>query len=318
MLIKKMAVCLVAVICFTNISVGLACAKDNNTDANSFTVNYLSVGEGDSILINLPDGKIMLIDCGENTDQNFETFSSQMKTLNSDKIDYLVLTHTDSDHTGLAERIISGYTVEKAYIPYIINLEKYTAFNNAYNKLKQKGVETVISAIGNQVLGEEYFFCFLSPDFEKDYDSVNFGEETADNINSVSAVIYLDVFGTRFLFTGDINKAIEERIVDFDNAGLYSVYGRQNVKVNLRDIDFLKVSHHGGREEISDKFYNHLNPKNAVISVGAINPYDHPSNYTLIALSTANPEVNILRTDVLGNISVKVNEKGYQIRTEAD
>ena len=83
-----------------------------------------------------------------------------------------------------------------------------------------------------------------------------------------------------------------------------------NKKVNLKDIDFYKVPHHGSYDGVNKQFLTELAPKNAIISVGAGNIYNHPSTQTLLTLQTINPSVNIYRTDVMGNILINFDKNG--------
>ena len=285
---------------------------------NVFSVNFLSVGQGDCAFIIFPDGKTMLIDCGEKDDNNFSTIKEYIDATGGERIDYLVLSHTDSDHTGNAAEIIKKYGVSTAYLPKVINEEKFTAYYNAKNELISCGANIKISAIGERVFGEDYFFCFLYPDEDMGYDGLNYGDETANEINAVSSILYLDYRGTRFIFTGDADKKSEGKVVENAMAGLYYIYGKNGFSVDLNGMDYLKVSHHGGKEEINERFYKYLMPKNAVFSVSALNNYGHPSQYTLNSLEIVNPKINILRTDVLGSISVVFSETGSKIITDVD
>lgn len=295
-------------------------ATNYGTGEKKFSsVNFLSVGQGDCCFIVLPDGKTMLIDCGERTENNISLISAYIDAAGGKEIDYLLLSHTDSDHTGSAAEIIRKYGVETAYIPEVKDNAGYTAFRSAKEELINCGAEIKISAIGERVVQEDYFFCFLYPDNDSGYDEINYGDATAKDINATSSLLYLEYDGTRFVFTGDAVKSAEEKVVDNALSGEYYLFGDKAHAVDLNGVDFLKVSHHGGKEEISDKLYEYLKPDNAVISVGALNNYGHPSIFTLVALEAANPEINILRTDVLGTISVNITgESSYEIITDAD
>lgn len=297
------------------------CSSDKLTsrteNLNCPSVNFLSVGQGDSAFIIFPDGKTMLIDCGESDEENFNTISKYVDAAGG-MIDFLVLSHTDIDHTGGAADIINKYGVQKAYVPSILDKSLYSAFDEAMSALELCGAEIVVSAVGERYFGEDYFFCFLFPSLI-DYDNVNYDEPTANHLNSISSIIYVEFSGVKFLFTGDATKASEEKVIEQEKDGLYYAFGNNDFEITLEDIDFLKVSHHGGRDEISSEFYSYLCPGNAVISVGAGNIYGHPSNYTLKALYDAAPDINILRTDVLGSISVQViGNGGYKIVSDAD
>ena len=78
-------------------------------------------------------------------------------------------------------------------------------------------------------------------------------------------------------------------------------------KYNLKDIDFLKVGHHGSDTSSGDEFIEKISPKNSIISVGKNNKYGHPKNTVLEILKDS----NIYRTDKDGSIKIKLNKNGY-------
>ena len=74
-------------------------------------------------------------------------------------------------------------------------------------------------------------------------------------------------------------------------------------KYNLNDIDILKVGHHGSKTSTSKEFITQIQPKYALISVGANNWYGHPHEEVLENLNSS----NIYRTDVNGSININVD-----------
>lgn len=82
-------------------------------------------------------------------------------------------------------------------------------------------------------------------------------------------------------------------------------------KYNLKNIDFLKVGHHGSNTSSSEEFIKSINPKYSLISVGKNNRYGHPKGEVLEALKGS----KIYRTDIKGSIEIKLNKKGYKIKT---
>ena len=107
--------------------------------------------------------------------------------------------------------------------------------------------------------------------------------------NDNSNVIYLELNNYKLLFMGDasINKELD--ILD---------------EYNIRDIDILKVGHHGSKTSTSKQFINMINPKYSVISVGK-NNYGHPNKKVLDNLK----ESMIYRTDQDGTILFKLANK---------
>ena len=87
-----------------------------------------------------------------------------------------------------------------------------------------------------------------------------------DNENDSSNVIYTELDGYKFMFMGDAEAKKEKGILD---------------KYNLRDIDVLKVGHHGSKTSSSKNFISKINPKYSIISVGKNNRYGHPNKEVL-------------------------------------
>jgi len=82
-------------------------------------------------------------------------------------------------------------------------------------------------------------------------------------------------------------------------------------KYNLKDIDFLKVGHHGSNTSSSGYFIDNISPKYSLISVGKNNRHGHPKESVLDTLKNS----KIYRTDLDGSIEIKLNKNGYKIKT---
>lgn len=284
-------------------------------------VTFIDVGEGDAIYAEFGDGENLLIDCGEKSKDNFEAISDTIKSYGETEIDYLVLTHADADHVGGAADIINEFTVKNAYIPLVLNKELFPAFAAATNALSASETNVKISAEYETVSGEGFFFTFLSPEPTGFYGGAyaDFNSSLMPNErerNDISAVIYLDICGVRFLFTGDAGIAAENKILLNAQAG---VYGKAaNREVTLYETDFLKVAHHGANDSTSEEFLAAVRPKNAVISTG-LNYYGHPSAETIAEIYAFSEGCNVYRTDVCGDIKVSVFFDGtYKVFTQAD
>lgn len=291
-----------------------------------FSVHFLDVGEGDAIFIDFADGKTMLIDCGEKKESNLKTIENCLDGhVTDDTLNYLVLTHPDSDHVGNAADILNDYKVERAYIPKLLQPENYNPYYAAYSLIKEKGITTFNSDVGKTVCGEDYYLVFLSPDNYMDEDSAYYRvnsslDPPADAINDVSPIIYLDYKGVRFIFTGDAGFSQEKvALYNVDTGFVYDYLKRyRKPDVNLTDIDFLKVSHHGSSDASGTEFLNRITPENAVISVSGDNKYGHPKTETLNRILAANENCNLYLTSSEGTVSVYVNGEGRTIvKTDA-
>ena len=82
-------------------------------------------------------------------------------------------------------------------------------------------------------------------------------------------------------------------------------------KYDLKDIDFLKVGHHGSKTSSSERFIDVINPKYAIISVGKNNWYGHPNQEVLNTLEQS----RIYRTDLDGSIMFKIKNKQLIVET---
>ena len=283
-----------------------------------FSVHFIDVGEGDCAVINLPDNKRMVIDCGNGKGEYVENAKSVIKSFGASNIDYLVLTHPDIDHIGGATELINELSVGRAYLPHVVDTTLFAEFGIVKNLLKQKGTEIKISQMYDYLLGQDYLIAFLSPypvDFPKSsYKDINTATPTEQHINDVSPIIYVEYKGVRFIFTGDAGQTQEKVVLDTLEIGLYQkFFDAKGCKINLSNVDFLKVAHHGAKDCTGDEFLNLLKPKNALISVGGNNSYGHPSSQTLARLTRSKADIKIYRTDVDGNVSVYVDVEGNTI-----
>ena len=235
-------------------------------------VHFLDVGQGDSIFIELPTGKTMLIDAGEN--YHGEAIISYISDRGYDKIDYLVGTHPHSDHIGSMAYIVRNFKIGSVYLP------KVTSNTVMYEKLLE-AVEKKNRKVKNGRAG-----ITIAKDEEKDFSAKIIApvEINEKNLNNSSVMIIIDYKESTFLFTGDA-----------ENEEL------KTVKVDVT-ADVLKVGHHGSRNANPEFFLKKVSPQIAVISCGVDNDYGHPHKETLKYLEKLNCEV--YRTDKDGTVTV--------------
>ena len=115
------------------------------------------------------------------------------------------------------------------------------------------------------------------------------------NENDNSSVIYTELNNYKFLFMGDAGVGVEEDLIE---------------KYNLKDIDVLKVGHHGSKTSSSKIFIDEINPKYSIISVGKNNRYGHPNDSVLDNLNGS----KIYRTDKDGSIMFKIQNNKLNIK----
>ena len=239
---------------------------------DSLTVRFIDVGQGDSALITCGTDS-MIIDGGPK--DSSEKVYSILSRLNLNKINYIVGTHTDSDHFSGLCAALSYATCDTFYCSE--DACDTDTCTKVKSKLEAQGKSITIPNTGDSFKLGDATVTFIGP--VKDF---------ADDDNNGSLVLRIDHGSKSFLFMADAEKEAENAMI---KAG-------SNVKA-----DVLKVGHHGSKSSSTDKFLQAVNPSIAVISVGANNKYGHPSDRVLQSLQSLG--VDILRTDELANIVLK-------------
>lgn len=246
-------------------------------------VHYLDVGQGDSIFIELPNGKTMLIDSGEN--YHGEGIISYIRDCGYNKIDYLIGTHPHSDHIGSMGYIVRNFDIGVVYMPNVTaNTQMY---ENLLKSIKQKNRTVRTGKAGIHFIN----------DSEHDVTATIVAPVTIDNenLNNSSIVLRLDYKDATFLFTGDAEKEELATITD--------------------DIiaDVLKVGHHGSSNATTKDFLEKVDPQIAVISCGADNDYGHPHASTLRMLEER--DCDVYRTDLDQTVTVYTDGERLSVST---
>ncbi len=266
--------------------------------AGELRIHFLDVGQGDATIVELPDGKIMLVDGGNGSDDTKKTVMRYLNALKIDVIDYLVVTHADEDHCGSLDEVLALKEVRKAFVP-VGSATKDGEYGEFFAKLLEEDCEWEFSSRGIDlsVFGETgYTLKFLYP-----Y-TVDVEQEIEMETNDSSCVIWLDYQGASALFTGDAPFATEEKLMrDFQ-------LGLTFLGVPLTDTEILKVSHHGSRYATSLKFLEFLGVETAVISCGKNNAYKHPSDEVLRNLASCG--ASVYRTDESGSVVLTISKSG--------
>ena len=244
------------------------------------TVAFLDVGQGDSILIETPSGKQVLIDSGPNK-KVLRELTKQMYFYDR-SIDVLIESHPDMDHIGGFPAILNAYDIDFVFSS---GVGCETAICEVLDEaILVEGIEEQILTRGEIIdLGDEIYLEVLFPD----RDASEFEP------NMASLVLKLIYGETSFLLTGDSPKAIEEYLISLDGKKL--------------NVDVLKLGHHGSKTSTGEYFVGMISPEVAVISVGKENRYGHPNQEVLDILN--NFETKVLRTDELGTIIIQSDGK---------
>ena len=267
---------LILLICLCLLVVGCAnpfVESNDKTSISTFNgdtlrVNYIDVGQGDSIFIQLPNNETMLIDAGEAYES--DSVINYLNNLGIKKIDYVVGTHPHTDHIGGLEEVINTFDIGSIYMPRASSTSKtyedlLTTISNKGLKVKTAKSEVVVLDDDNLKLE------FIAPN------SDNYSE-----LNNYSAVLKLTYLDNTFLFMGDA-ETLSENEVTCDV-----------------EADVIKVGHHGSDSSSGIEFVKKVSPEYAIIMVGEGNSYNHP--YQSIIDRYENVGAKVLRTDLDGNI----------------
>lgn len=288
----------------------------NINEEGRLRVNFLDVGNSDCTIVELPDGKILLIDGGDGTYSHNLKIFKEFNSRGIDKIDFLICSSVSGDVCGGLAEVLKYKTVDKIFAPYCPVTYMSDGYNAFCKEVLKLGKEVEFCEYGAGVFDGEagYSFCFLSPDFHL-YENGEYGkllrDPTSANIKNASAVIWLEYGGVSFLFMGNTGKSVQEKLMDYYNLTGFEFGGSA---IDLTDCDIVKISDHGSKEGECAQFMDFISPDAAIISVGE-NGNGYPS---LPAIASVQRSVgnSLYRTDELGTITIEVKDGNYGIFKE--
>lgn len=235
-------------------------------------VHFLDVGQGDAALIKC-GGQSMLIDAAENGKGTAIQYYLQKQGV--EKLDYLLLTHPDSDHIGSADVIITKFDIDHVF------MSNYEKANKTYQKVIQaldyKWLKWETPQVGSTFMLGSASCTILGPNGEY------------DDPNNASIAVLIQNGENSFLFTGDAEKKAEEDIMESCRE-----------KGLPLQAQVYQVGHHGSSTSSSEDFLDAVKPEYAVISCGKDNSYGHPHEEVLERFEQRG--IQVYRTDEQGTI----------------
>lgn len=264
------------------------------TRLKEMEIDFIDVGQGDSIFIRTPNGRTILIDAGSAKNQ-YASFDAGehailpfLRVRGITRIDSMVMTHPHADHFGGMQSLISEIEIGEYLDPGMDH--PVPSYFKLLQTIQQTGIKyREVRAPENLQWDPDILVQVLWP--EK-----GFSTENPNDISIVLRIVYGDVV---YLLAGDVETDVE---------GVLNLYGPQ-----LRTT-VLKVPHHGSDTSSSQGFLETIVPRLAVISVGFNNRFDHPKDEILTRYEKLN--VPVLRTDRAGTIRTMTDGRVVEVNPE--
>ena len=259
---------------------------------NNLKIYFVDVGQGDSCLIITPENKKILLDGGGSTSENNDVGKNVLipYLLNRGitKLDYIIVSHFDTDHVGGLLTVMEKLKVDKVIISKqgenSANLEKFKEI------ISKKNTNVKVVGKGDRVQIEKNLYLdILWPDNQN---------LISDNIlNNNSIVVKLNYKSFSMLFTGDIEEIAEKEILK-----------QYKNNLNVLNSTILKVAHHGSKTSSTQEFLDAVKAKIALIGVGENNKFGHPNEEVIKMLRDM--RTRIYRTDKMGEITMIIDKNG--------
>jgi competence protein ComEC len=251
---------------------------------NALELTAIDVGQGDSLLVGFPDGRIMIVDGGgilqfgkqrkSNMDTGEDVVSPYLWSRGIRRIDVLVVTHLHADHSGGAPAIIENFRPREVWAganPLPAVIESAARFHIPVIERRTSPAFTYGGAMIE----------ILSP--PPDYASTK-------SANNDSLAFRITYGAHSFLLTGDMERPMEARLLA-DGRELHA--------------DVLKVGHHGSKTSTTQAFLDAVAPSIGIISDGFENSFGHPHRDVVARMADRHSAV--LRTDVDGLVTVRTD-----------
>ncbi|MCK1997605.1 lamin tail domain-containing protein [Psychrobacillus psychrodurans] len=253
--------------------------------SNKMKVHFLDVGQGDSILVQSPNGKNLLVD-GSTKDAGKEVVA-YLKSHDVEKLDYVVATHPDADHIGGLISVLNSVSIKN----FVDSGKVHTSqtYEEMLQLILDKNIPFIVPNIEDTI----------PLDDDLDITVLNVGEESDDN-NEASIVLKITYGEVSFLLMGDADIRIEKEILE-----------RSNVKSTV-----LKAGHHGSDTSSSEDFIQAVKPEVTILSYGKDNSYGHPDAEVKSRLERISSQ--IYGTAVVGNIVVETDGVDYNVLTNGN
>lgn len=256
--------------------------------AGELLVHIFSVGHGDAIFIEFPNGAVMLVDGGIPSEG--ERVVRVIEEMGYYYLDYVVWTHSHDDHVGGLIGAVEEFEIGEMWAcPYHEDTLLYNDFASA---VEGKGIAQRNVSRGDKFnIGKVEIEIFHPP--------LGKTLEELGGPNGSSVVMKLKYENTSILLTGDVDLKNDLELAELFDHRLHSTV--------------LKCAHHGSGNSSSEAFLNAVSPRIGVVSTGP-SKYSYPAPETMRRLEELIPQV--YRTDLDGDILIILDGKNASIEVQ--
>ncbi len=259
-------------------------------ESERLMVTFLDVGQGDAAVLELPDGKTVLIDAGtryENFDVGRSVIGPFLWDRGINKLDVVIGTHPQLDHVGGLPWIVRNFEIGEYWGNGIERTAKF--YQLLRQVLHEQGLQERQAVSGDLILssGGCQLWVINSSDAMSPT-GLALKKNSGTALNNQSVVTKLECGDHSILFAGDIE-----------------IDGMRRMRAEGEAIQsaILKVPHHGAKSSLESTWIRQVGAHDAIISVGKNNRFHHPLSEVLQAYK--DQEAHIWRTDHHGAISVR-------------
>ncbi len=297
-------------------AVGIMILTTRFGEAGKFTTVVLDVGQGDGIFMRGPEGGTYLVDGGSSDIKNVGQYRLEpfLKSQGVGKLDYVLISHGDSDHMNGVEELIERQKIGVKIGTLVLPVKEAwdEALEELAGKARNHGIRVAVIEPGQSIREGEMVLTCIQPgnvgikseDAESRQEKAvpGTGSTGLEPGNGASMVLAVQYGEFDMLFTGDVEEEGEKQLT-------------KQLEESYEDCtwEVLKVAHHGSKNSSAEEFLQQVQPAYALISAGQGNRYGHPHQETVKRFADVGSRV--YSTQENGAIIVEV-EGGEILRME--
>lgn len=279
---KKLIIVLLCIFLLAGCTEPLKKEKVSVNAGHEMRVHFIDVGQGDSIFIESPNGKTMLVDGG--VKGAGQQVVSYLKELGVNKLDVVVATHPDADHIGGLIPVLNSIEIGQFYDSGKVHTSQ--TFEEMLTLIDEKNIPYNVPKTGDSITFDD----------DLQVKVLNANEETTDN-NDASIVLKIAYGNVSFLLTGDAGVALEQEMLQSD------------VKATI-----LKAGHHGSNTSSSAEFIQAVHPEVTILSYSEGNKYGHPHTEVVERLQAIGSKT--YATAEAGTVIVSTDGVNYDVNSK--